>query len=97
MKRIFVYTPEAKLPKKMIAEIEAAGYICVKTPNFDAVKIIEPIPDVDASLVASKAVSLIMESPSYLDLRKEFTKYVTKLVTKPFQEQSEELSTNGKT
>lgn len=96
MKRIFVYTPEAKLPKKMIAEIEAAGYICVKTPNFDAVKIIEPIPDVDASLVASKAVSLIMESPSYANIKEEFTKYVTKLVTKPFKDQAAQLKTNGK-
>jgi len=81
VKRIFVYTPEAKLPKKLIDEIEKAGYICVKTPNFDAVKIIEPIPDVDASLVASFAIKLIMERPTYSDIRKEFTEYVTKLAT----------------
>lgn len=94
MKRIFVYTPEARLPKKMITEIEAAGYICVKTPNFEAVKIIEPIPDIDASLVASKAVKLIMESPSYVDIRKEFTKFVTELATRPFNQT--EPATNRK-
>lgn len=86
MKRIFVYTPEAKLTKKLIAEIEAAGYICIKTPNFDAVRIIEPIPDIDTSVMAAHAIKLIMESPSYVNIKERFTKYVTELATAPYRQ-----------
>ncbi len=62
MEKIFAYTKDAKLTRKVIDQLAEAGYIPVPVDSLDAIRIIEPLPDADAALLLNSAVEALLKS-----------------------------------
>ncbi len=75
MKKIFAYTKDAELTPDTLAQITKAGYVPVPVANFDCIRVIEPIPDAEGSLIFNSAIRSLRESKSNLT-RENFAEHI---------------------
>lgn len=79
MNKIFAYTKDAKLTKKTLDKLAEAGYIPVPVDSLDCIRLIEPVPDAEASLIFQSAIKTLM-AEKYGDNKSVFGKFVLQAV-----------------
>jgi hypothetical protein len=68
MKKVFAYTKDQKLSKKVLDALVDAGYIPVPVDGFDCVRVLEPMPDIpiaETSIVFWAALETIRARKSF--------------------------------
>jgi hypothetical protein len=56
---LFLYLKGTEISEKMMANIEAAGYIAIEVDDFEAVKIVQPITALSSDPIAQAALKAV--------------------------------------
>lgn len=82
MSRIFLYTESAELDARTRKAMVVAGYLPVKVAALDAVKFLEPapeIPNAEVGEILRAAMEAMMNTPSYGAHRDAWERFVKSL------------------